>query len=370
MKPRLLPLLFSVLLFSVFGAIATGVVASRPAYAGAWCGGSTSNGCACGKVNIYPCCSNDANCTWYAWRSMCCHWNFGPGNWGNANTWAGNAKKNPDVQWLAGPVVGAVATRDLGKFGHVAYVVEVSGGKVRVEEQNCDYGKGGVLSTWYTSAYFNTGYLVKKGSQNQGPSCGNGKCEGGENCSTCAKDCGDCCGNGKCEGGENCSTCGKDCGGCCGNGKCDYGETCGSCTKDCLCLPEGALATATCGLVSGWALDANVPDKKLDVRIKVNGALQSQTTASGSFPGHEGRGFAWVPSPEFKQGQVCKVTAEAQDADQDAFSTFGPRSFLCDNATSQDGIWTTTRQDAAGISVHLPPGAHQGLQHAHPAGCG
>ena len=47
--------------------------------------------------------------------------------------------------------------------------------------------------------------------------CGNGVCDGPENCSTCPEDCGACqavCGNGICEGGETCSSCPQDCGAC------------------------------------------------------------------------------------------------------------------------------------------------------------
>src|SRR5262249_49459363 len=50
-----------------------------------------------------------------------------------------------------------------------------------------------------------------------GPVCGNGWCEAGEDCSTCAYDCGSCgpvCGDGWCDWGEDCSTCSYDCGGC------------------------------------------------------------------------------------------------------------------------------------------------------------
>ena len=95
--------------------------------------------------------------------------------------------------------------------------------------------------------------------------CGDGKCNGGENCATCAADCkcaagqkctnGACvvatgCGNGKCDGGENCGSCAADCkcnpgtacknNQCvaatgCGNNRCDTGETCTTCAQDCKC---------------------------------------------------------------------------------------------------------------------------------------
>ncbi len=44
--------------------------------------------------------------------------------------------------------------------------------------------------------------------------CGDGVCGAGEDCSTCAADCGPCCGNGRCDAvaGEDCATCAADCG--------------------------------------------------------------------------------------------------------------------------------------------------------------
>jgi len=51
------------------------------------------------------------------------------------------------------------------------------------------------------------------------PTCGDGTCNGNENCSTCEADCGACppepfCGDSSCNGVENCSTCEDDCGVC------------------------------------------------------------------------------------------------------------------------------------------------------------
>ncbi|MGH6962318.1 MAG: hypothetical protein ACREE7_17690 [Dongiaceae bacterium] len=99
--------------------------------------------------------------------------------------------------------------------------------------------------------------------------CGNAVCQPviGEDCATCATDCGDCpfCGDRTCgpsedcancpgdccqpccdcascccdcwcesEIGEDCQSCAWDCGVCrCGNGTCDPGETCESCALDC-----------------------------------------------------------------------------------------------------------------------------------------
>ena len=78
--------------------------------------------------------------------------------------------------------------------------------------------------------------------------CGDGSCNGNENCSSCPGDCGVCpvvCGNAKCESGESCSSCSSDCGACqtnqsiskvCGDGVCGgnaNGETCSTCLQDC-----------------------------------------------------------------------------------------------------------------------------------------
>lgn len=54
-------------------------------------------------------------------------------------------------------------------------------------------------------------------------------CEGAEGC-----------GDGVCNGLENCNTCEQDCNQCCGNGICDtqWGETCENCANDCSCSDE------------------------------------------------------------------------------------------------------------------------------------
>lgn len=68
--------------------------------------------------------------------------------------------------------------------------------------------------------------------------CGNGKCESGENCQNCQIDCPNpTCGNGVCESscGENFSNCATDCGPTCGNGVCESnrGEGPSNCCFDC-----------------------------------------------------------------------------------------------------------------------------------------
>ena len=90
--------------------------------------------------------------------------------------------------------------------------------------------------------------------------CGDGFCNGNEDCLTCAPDCGVCqgCGDKICDPSlsENCFTCPKDCGNCpdCPTGKCDGTKTCTSCPQDCgvcsvcgngVCESKGGFETCT-----------------------------------------------------------------------------------------------------------------------------
>ncbi|MBU3905062.1 MAG: hypothetical protein KJ906_02865 [Nanoarchaeota archaeon] len=69
--------------------------------------------------------------------------------------------------------------------------------------------------------------------------CGDGSCNNGETCSSCAVDCGVCppvCGDGKCDNyeiDENIENCPSDCVKWCGDTWCNYGETYLTCTVDC-----------------------------------------------------------------------------------------------------------------------------------------
>eukprot|EP01098_Paradermamoeba_levis_P001185 TRINITY_DN1132_c0_g4_i2.p1 TRINITY_DN1132_c0_g4~~TRINITY_DN1132_c0_g4_i2.p1 ORF type:complete len:943 (-),score=337.30 TRINITY_DN1132_c0_g4_i2:111-2813(-) len=96
--------------------------------------------------------------------------------------------------------------------------------------------------------------------------CGNGKCDLdlGENCDTCALDCGACvlcpsksCGNGVCDAKETGCNCPQDCG-CCADGLCLAGETFDNCQSDCAAAIRGKVvdyfdgspivgANVTCG---------------------------------------------------------------------------------------------------------------------------
>ena len=157
-----------------------------------YCGGVTHQN-SCGRPsNIYPCCPNGGNCTWWAWESVCRNWGAGLVNWGNANTWAGHANVDPNYD-LVGPTVGSIATSTLGNYGHVAWVVGVNGGSVTVTEENCCIGCGGSVRTVsYAASKFNSGFVVRHGTQ-----C---ECSPGE---VQAQACGDC--------GQRARTCGASC---------------------------------------------------------------------------------------------------------------------------------------------------------------
>ena len=348
-------------------AFALVLAVAAPANAVYQCG-NVKDDCQCGKNNIYPCCDNGGNCTWYAWEMMCCNWGYGPGNWGNANTWASNAASQGHP--ISGePIVGAIASSTKGTYGHVAYVVAVNGDTVVVHEENCcgscNYG-------WrehsYNKSYFNSGYIMPKG-WSPGPVCGQKGCEGGENCANCPQDCGACCGNGACDNGENCSSCPDDCGACCGNGACDFGETCLTCTSDCVCAPEGSLDVASCSSVAGWTSDLD-NGGAVEVHVRIDGVDRATLSAGDAYPGHDGHGFHWTVPADVKDGAVRAVTVLAIDNKGLPSTTLGPRSFLCQNDVVANGIWVTTRADGAGIDVGTPASNVLGstLLHAHPGG--
>ncbi|NCN69133.1 MAG: hypothetical protein GW904_05290, partial [Candidatus Altiarchaeum hamiconexum] len=127
--------------------------------------------------------------------------------------------------------------------------------------------------------------------------CGDGKCDPGENCSTCPQDCGKCiicgdgicdknetyincpqdckkpliCGDKICEGNETCENCQIDCGKCiiCGDGICDKNETYINCPQDCkkplICgdkICEGNETCENCQIDCGkCAINLIVPSK-------------------------------------------------------------------------------------------------------------
>jgi hypothetical protein len=72
------------------------------------------------------------------------------------------------------------------------------------------------------------------------PSCGDGECNGDEDCASCADDCGPCdsCGDNKCQDGETCASCAEDCSACADSDCCAYHDRPGCEWKfisDCVC---------------------------------------------------------------------------------------------------------------------------------------
>lgn len=346
---------------------ATAMLAPSEAVATYQCG-NVKDDCQCGGNNPYPCCDNGSNCTWWAWEAACCNWKVALPGWGNANTWASYASKNGNYQVLGNPVPGSIATSTKGGYGHVAWVESVNGNKITVSEMNCcgscPYGK----RIWsYDKSYFNSGFVVKKGLPPPGPVCPNGKCEGGENCASCAQDCGSCCGNGACDNGENCASCPKDCGGCCGNGACDNGETCATCSKDCVCLPQGALEAATCSKLAGWAQDPDTP-KPVPVTVREGGVILMSGVADLPHPAHDGHGFWWATPKTMKDNKVHTVEVHASDDNHPQHAVLGPSAFVCNNGPLPTGAWQTQQKDHAGCGASLPPGDGWMIRHAHEAG--
>jgi MYXO-CTERM domain-containing protein len=194
-------------------------LAARPAAAVYQCGDQTDD-CHCGGYDPYPCCDNGGNCTWWAWEAACCNWAVVLPGWGNANQWRGNALADPDYDVLDYPVTGSIANRISGTYGHVAWVVGLSGLELTVTEENCCTGCNYGMRTYTYSDWhhFDGGFIVRAGQ------CA---CAPGD---TQSQGCGNC--------GQQTRTCGNDCqwgdfGACGGEGPCSEGQTetaaCGDC---------------------------------------------------------------------------------------------------------------------------------------------
>jgi len=189
------------------------------------CGDQTDD-CHCAAYDPYPCCSNGGNCTWWAWEAACCNWTVGLPGWGNANQWVGNASLDPNYEVLDYPVVGSIACRVSGTYGHVAWVTAVSGTDISVTEENCCAGCNyGMRSFDYAASHFDGGFIIRKDQC----ACKPGDPE--------QQECGNC--------GQQSRTCGTDCqwpawGECSGEGVCAKSQTeaqpcgdCGTSTRTC-----------------------------------------------------------------------------------------------------------------------------------------
>ncbi len=323
------------------------------------CGGQKDT-CKCGKNNPYPCCDNGSNCTWWAWHEACCTWNIALPGWGNANTWHAYAKSNPDFVVQGSPSVGSIATSTKGKYGHVAWVIAVGNGNVTVREMNCcGTCKWGMGTRVHATSYFNSGFVRPKP---KGPVCGNGKCEGGESCASCA----------------------KDCGGCCGNGKCDHGETCTTCTKDCVCLPKGGFDVAGSTALRGWAQDPNAPASAVTVEIQADGKKVAGAKANQAHSAVKGHGFSVVTPTQLCDNQAHTLTALAIDTAGKGKPSVGQRALRCRSDLVSTGPYATEHQRAsalmaaaaqdtaaperAGGGGAMAPIPLAGLRHDHPKG--
>ena len=198
----------------VVGVIA---LAARPAAAVYQCGDQTDD-CHCGDYDPYPCCDNGGNCTWWAWEAACCNWAVALPGWGNANQWRGNALSDPDYDVLDYPVVGSIANRISGTYGHVAWVVGINGLELTVTEENCCTGCNYGLRTYTYSDWhhFDGGFIIRNGQCACAPA------------DTQSQGCGRC--------GQQTRTCGPDC---------QWGA-CGACGSEGPCS-EGQTETAACG---------------------------------------------------------------------------------------------------------------------------
>jgi hypothetical protein len=154
------------------------------------------------------------------------------------------------------------------------YTKPLGAGCVNDDECASTHCLAAVCAQCEVDADCGSNYLCTAGACVYVPYCGDGLCNGLENCGTCKPDCGNCCGNGVCElgygetcdtcsdcacgggyqctagvctaipycgdgacnGAESCLVCPADCSSCCGNGICElgFGETCANCS-DCGC---------------------------------------------------------------------------------------------------------------------------------------
>jgi MYXO-CTERM domain-containing protein len=241
------------LLLAVFTAA---LLAAAPAAAVSQCG-PDKDLCQCGMNNPYPCCSNGGNCTWWSWDRACCHWKVGLPGWGNANQWAGNARNHPSYNVVSTPVVGSIAVRVAGDYGHVAWVTAVSGSSVTVTEQNC-WGGWGHQSATRDKSFYDGGFIVKADvcecspGQTQTQSCG--QC--GSQKRTCGTNCrwgawSTCGGQGACLPGQTekqgCGQCGTQQRTC--SSSCSWGAF-GTCSGQGVCTP-GQTERQACGKC-GW----------------------------------------------------------------------------------------------------------------------
>lgn len=248
----------SALLFFLAGDLHLGPLEVSFARAQTACGGLQPDACSCGQVNTYPCCSNDGNCTWFGWYSACCIWNDAIPHWGNAKQWAPGASTNPDYHVRGSPALDTLACRSVGTWGHVAWVTAINGSNVTVDEQNCDWGPGGVQVATRAQSYYDQGFIERA------------NCECSGNDTQIDDDCNDRCGTRT----RTCDGCNygpwSDC---VDGGPCVPGE---SETQPC---PSGCGETThVCNGDCQWGPWTECPDPATCIDAAIDGALRPDGT--------------------------------------------------------------------------------------------
>jgi hypothetical protein len=101
------------------------------------------------------------------------------------------------------------------------------------------------------------------------------------------------CGDGSCNGSENCASCAADCGACpsCGDGSCNGTESCTSCATDCGVCPDGTPVTILSmrnnlyvQVVAGYLEHtAAVANAEVFERVDVAGGFKLRAASTGQF---------------------------------------------------------------------------------------
>lgn len=174
--------------------------------------------------------------------------------------------------------------------------------------------------------------------------CGDGTCGPGEDCSSCAADCGACgsCGDGTCDPDEDCTSCQADCGACagCGDGTCDTGEDCASCPADCGTCPGSAGRIA-------YSADGNFNDEDDWAATAVAMAILDQHGATDRLVHLDYNSILCENDPAWAAEHEATVLGAA--------SRYGiPSSVLFDDQTDPEGARNSIR-DAVNASSATDP---------------
>lgn len=130
-------------------------------------GAAVSN---CGGVydpdNIYACCSNGGNCTWWAWHKANTVWGVHLGKYGNAGQWLTGAQSEgyptsttPSVNTIS---VNTSLFVDGEILGHLGWVEAVNGNEVTVSEMSCCSTCGSGVKTRTRLISYYDGFIYPK----------------------------------------------------------------------------------------------------------------------------------------------------------------------------------------------------------------